>query len=479
MINKYLFWFYLFLVASANFVVAGWLFYSKGTPFGWHVANLSQDDELVLHEILALCQFGFIGLTFDTFFKFFVKRYNQKYPNDAWSEILIHASVFSVYGLLAFIGFIALFDHSISTIITSTSAFGLVATYAARNLISDIVSSISLQKNKLMSIGDWIEVRDREVVRYQVKKMDFRYVTMMNDANHLIRIPNQRVLNMMFVNITQQNNGSLRVVDLQLGIHNSEDRIIDILTAAADYVSNHTTGFINNYSTIVLSVSMNVVTYRITYRCDPDLSLAKTRGIMLRQALRFLKGAGIVLNTIEYSRSTEETFQSAAVRFLELYSFGVLKALNVEEAQLLSTRLHLVQFAPREYIIRQGDTDNSMYLIAEGEVEVLINKEGKEFAVAKLWPGDCFGEMSLLTGDPRSASIIANKFTNLIIINKEDIEPLLREGSLLVGRLSQLLAERMAQNQAALSQADKNEMIDTNRKSIALRILNFFKKIKI
>ena len=43
MINKYLLWFYLFLVASANFVVAGWLFYSKGTPFGWHVANLSQD----------------------------------------------------------------------------------------------------------------------------------------------------------------------------------------------------------------------------------------------------------------------------------------------------------------------------------------------------------------------------------------------------------------------------------------------------
>ncbi|MEI7530409.1 MAG: mechanosensitive ion channel family protein [Betaproteobacteria bacterium] len=476
MFKKYLSWSFYTVVVLSNLIVAGWLMYTKGSPFGWKVANLGQDNSFVLHEILAIAQFGLIGFTFDVFFRYFVRRYNKDHPDDAWSDILIQASVVIFYVCVGFLGFISLYEHSISTIIASTSALGFFVTYAARNLISDIVSSISMQKNKLMSIGDYIETRDGDKIRLQVKKMDFRYVTFLNDSVHLTRIPNQRVLSMSFVNISQQDNGSERVVDLQLGVHNSEDRIIDLLNSAADYVCNHIPGFINTYSTSVLSVSMNIVTYRIVYRCKPDLSFAKTRGIMLRHALRFLKGAGIVLSTIEYSRSTEQISQSAAARLIELYPFGVLKALNVDEVESLASRVKLVQFAPGEYIIRQGDTDDCMYIIAEGGVEVLIDKDGQPLSVAKLWPGDCFGEMSLLTGEPRKASILAQKFTTLILINKIDIAPLLNEDSLLVGRLSQMLAERMAHSQAMMNQSDKNEMIDKNRKSIAQKILSFFGK---
>ena len=475
MFKKYLYWTFLFTVAASNFFVGAWLFKILHTPFGWQVASLSSDHIVEVHEFLSILQFVLIGFTFDNFFRFFIKRYNHRHPDNAWSDILIQASVVVFYGLTGFIGFIALFDHSLNSIIASTSALGFFVTFAARNLISDIVSSVALQKNKLLTIGDWIELREFEVNRYQVKKMDFRYVTLLNDANHLTKITNQRFLTMPFVNISQQPNGSLRQVDLQVGVHNNEDRIIEILESAADYVCNTIPGFIPNFNVSVIALTPNMATYRILFRCEPSISFIKTQGIMTRQALRFLKGAGIILGPIGHSRTATEIAQTAIeTRFMELYPYGVLKVLNIEDARYLASRVQLVQFSPTSFITQQGNNETCMYLIAEGCVEVFINKDGSSLSIVKLWPGDCFGEMSLLTGEARSASVVANKFSKLLQINKEDIEPLLRKDAFLVEKLSQLLAERNAHNEEKINQISQASFINQNRQSIAQRIFNFF-----
>jgi len=475
MLKKYLYWTFLFIVATSNFFVAAWIYEILQTPFGWQVTSLSNDRSVELHEFLAITQFALIGFTFDNFFRFFIKRYNHKHPDNAWSDILTQASVVVFYGLTGFVGFIALFDHSLNSIIASTSALGFFVTFAARNLISDIVSSVALQKNKLLTIGDWIELRESELNRYQVKKMDFRYVTLLNDANHLTKITNQRFLTMPFVNVSQQPNGSLRQIDLQIGVHNNEDRIISILESAADYVCNTIPEFIPNFSVNVISLTPNMATYRILYRCEPSISFIKTQGIMTRQAIRFLKGAGVILGPVGHSRTPTEIAQTAIeTRFMELYSYGVLKVLNIEDARYLASRVQLVQFSPTAFITRQGNTETCMYLIAEGCVEVLINKGETSLSIVKLWPGDCFGEMSLLTGEARSASVVANKFSKLLQINKEDIEPLLKKDTFLVEKLSQLLAERNAHNEEKINQIGQSNLINQNRKSIAQRILSFF-----
>ena len=135
MLKKYLYWTFLFIVATSNFFVAAWIYEILQTPFGWQVTSLSNDRSVELHEFLAITQFALIGFTFDNFFRFFIKRYNHKHPDNAWSDILTQASVVVFYGLTGFVGFIALFDHSLNSIIASTSALGFFVTFAARNLI--------------------------------------------------------------------------------------------------------------------------------------------------------------------------------------------------------------------------------------------------------------------------------------------------------------------------------------------------------
>ena len=66
-----------------------------------------------------------------------------------------------------------------------------------------------------------------------------------------------------------------------------------------------------------------------------------------------------------------------------------------------------VAVAPGEYFFREGDRAESMYVLETGEVSLLKHWEGEPHALARLYAGDCFGEMALLDLFPRSASVLA------------------------------------------------------------------------
>ena len=83
-------------------------------------------------------------------------------------------------------------------------------------------------------------------------------------------------------------------------------------------------------------------------------------------------------------------------------------SLNDDELTLLSESCKRVHFNNSEMIIKQKDPGDSLYIIADGVVSVQLDMENRERKiVSKLGVGDFFGEMSLMTGEPRTANIIA------------------------------------------------------------------------
>jgi len=92
------------------------------------------------------------------------------------------------------------------------------------------------------------------------------------------------------------------------------------------------------------------------------------------------------------------------------------KNLTPLELTDVAERMTRRQFMPNEVIIREGDAGEELFLISEGEVEV--DRAGRE--VARLGPGDFFGELSLMSGDPRNATVIATKPVDTYILGKDD-----------------------------------------------------------
>ena len=136
----------------------------------------------------------------------------------------------------------------------------------------------------------------------------------------------------------------------------------------------------------------------------------------------------------------------------------------------LADRITRRDFSAGEKLISAGEPGQSMFVMSEGLVSVRIPQGDNELDVAAFSPGDFFGEMSLLTGEPRSASVVAVTDTVAFEINKADIEHLLETNPSAAEALSMAAAERRLASDAARS-SKPPEQIAEERSSMAGKIL--------
>jgi len=148
-------------------------------------------------------------------------------------------------------------------------------------------------------------------------------------------------------------------------------------------------------------------------------------------------------------RDKQQEVQSAARRILR--EQPLFKCLNDEQLDELLPRGRVVHFGKNETIIRQGDNGDSMFIIVEGAANVLATRDGATRQIAAMRAGDCFGEMSLLTGELRSATVVASADCELVEIDKAVIGQSLKENPSLLAQLSELLARRQLQSEDAFA----------------------------
>src|SRR5881296_2506782 len=111
----------------------------------------------------------------------------------------------------------------------------------------------------------------------------------------------------------------------------------------------------------------------------------------------------------------------------------------------LGSCLKVVDFPPNEVIVREGAPGVSMYIIKSGLVEVRKKdpSNGIDFLVAQLRPGAAVGEMSLLTGKPRSATVTTVESTSVFTLTRADFRNILTLHPEISLGLAKILAERL------------------------------------
>jgi CRP/FNR family cyclic AMP-dependent transcriptional regulator len=109
------------------------------------------------------------------------------------------------------------------------------------------------------------------------------------------------------------------------------------------------------------------------------------------------------------------------------------------------------------HIVKQGDPDDGMFLVLDGELRVRLMIGGKETILATLGPGECFGEIALFDQGPRSADVIANKDSILLKITSEAFDKLRREAP----ELSAPILFAISKTLAARIRADNKRIKDS------------------
>jgi CRP-like cAMP-binding protein len=234
---------------------------------------------------------------------------------------------------------------------------------------------------------------------------------------------------------------------------------------------------------LIKEVSALGTVYAVRYFIHLDqMTQGMARHLVHQSVLAHLSKAGI---TPAYPKQDLYTapmparhldFHSQADRITLLRNIDLFgQSLAEEELAQLAESMRQRTYNGGQALIRQGDRDHSMFILAEGLVEVMVAMDGRpELRVARLEPGECFGEMALLTGEPRSATVLAATGVVAFEVTKAHMTALLKARPEIADTVSGLIADRKIGTSKALQSANEVDRQQAAR-SLAEEILHSIK----
>lgn len=141
----------------------------------------------------------------------------------------------------------------------------------------------------------------------------------------------------------------------------------------------------------------------------------------------------------------------------------IFEYLTDEEEHALLNKGGVSRFASESIIVREGDTHHALYIIKDGEVRVeKANKAGFPLELARLGPGQIFGEMSFIDNVPASANIVANDIVETYVIDRMLMKPLLKAYPSIYGRffhsLATILSRRLRETTSLINNQEEKSL---------------------
>lgn len=161
----------------------------------------------------------------------------------------------------------------------------------------------------------------------------------------------------------------------------------------------------------------------------------------------------------------------------QLQQIDFLKALDGAALDELARSVNTRTYLPQEAIVRQGEPGDELFILTSGEAEVLLDMNGKPTQVATLKSGQFFGEMALLTGEPRSATVQALTQMSVLVVSKPAMSRAFSADPTLIEQISAILAERQYRTSSvreAAGRVSSDEETKKKTKTLGARIRKFF-----
>src|SRR5690348_4740960 len=278
---------------------------------------------------------------------------------------------------------------------TCALTIGIVV-FALQETVSSIAGGVLMNLNGGIKVGDYIRCGEWSG---WVESLSLRQTTTKDLDGDVIILPNSQI-NRAAVRIY----ASLRRRIVPFVMSHGADSQEVIETAEFAMRASPMEGIAVDPPPVctIQQMSASAVTYAITiWVTGPGDHDAEASTVLTR--------VGFALERAGLSIGSEHDPQRPALTAIELLRRApILRLLEADDLTRLASSMRRFSFAPGELIVRQGEPGESMYFLGKGKVSVLFNSgDGVERQVALMSAGEFFGELSLLTGEARSATVQA------------------------------------------------------------------------
>lgn len=377
-----------------------------------------------------------------------------------------------------------LFDQSIAGLLATSGALGLVLGLSLENLILDLFSGVVISIDKPFEIGDYIYIYHGGLQSYlrdnainpmlKVKEISWRSTSFLNVNHDVLIIPNSELSQLTISNFSKAN-VPLFPLTFILPSNVAVKHAMRLIESA----SLATEGVLASPKPVfsVDKVTATEIHYTITCAVDMkktnfDVFLGAVSEHIVQTMARASVGS--------FGLTQAANDMDAQVR-MAIESIDLFQSLSEMELKRVIEYAEVRHYKEGECLVAIDTPGESMFILLEGLLEVLIrfSTEGPLSRVAYLIPQQVLGELSLLTGAPRSATVISKTNSVLIEINKQALAPILKNNPILVERLGQIIAKRekdRLQKTDAFKQKKSDELVEKDVMSQFIdKIKNYFK----
>ncbi len=409
----------------------------------------------------------------------FWDRWQEAHHHRYVPKLLKDITTVSVWVAIGIAALSMVLNVSVTGLVTASGIVIAVIGFALRGMIADIFTGIALGVERPVETGDWIELDNGKIGR--VVEMNWRATRLVTNDEVMIVIPNSYLASTPFTNFHAPEKLWRDRFRITLGhdvpAHEAERILLSAVTQVPESINLPRRAEVR-----LLSYNENGVVWEVRYWVPEFARMPVVRDQVMRNVLRNLDLSGVRVprNRVEILSATHPM----ARRDLARDDLGLLKSMELLEGldddELDRLREGLV---PHVYpkgipIVREGEAGDSMFIVKEGCLEVRIaNGSGENVLVATQVAGMFFGDASLLTGEPRSATVTPVVDSLVLEIRKEDMAPLIERRPEMVDYMSAVLAERQLRNDEKLrdsSRAEQEEHHATLTERIEARIARFF-----
>jgi small-conductance mechanosensitive channel/CRP-like cAMP-binding protein len=316
------------------------------------------------------------------------------------------------------IGLVLLAGTFLSDKLIATSAVGAVVLgFALQDTLGNAFAGLALQSEKPFHVGHWIRVGEFEG---RVTEVTWRATRLRTRAGNFVIVPNNIVSKEAITNFSEPAHPARLNVDVGV----SYDAAPNTVKAAMMRALTNAPSVLRapRPDVRLLSFDASSITYRARFWVT-DYELNEEAEDEVRSALYYaFQREGIEIPypiQIEYSKEPAQppALANAEGRASVLAGVDLLRTLSEEQRREIAAETSVRVFADGEAIVREGEPGHSMYIVCSGSVTVTLESAGRE--VAAIEQGGYFGEMSLLTGEPRSATVSARGDVQVIEIDAE------------------------------------------------------------
>ncbi len=362
-------------------------------------------------------------------------------------------------------------------LLAGSGVIAIILGFAAQNVLSGLVAGMSLQIEKPYKVGDWLRIGD---VFGEVTDIDWGSTRVRTNDGIYLHIPNAEIVKQTIVNLHYPTPlHAMRIVigaDYAVPPNRVKDALQRATTQAEGVIQEPPPKiFLKDYGD-------SAILYEIKFWMSDHASYNDICDTIRTNVWYEFKRRKINIpfpvRTLQIERRGNPASADAKGEARAILGKEPLFAcLSEDQVGTLLRTAEINHFGRGEAVIEEGTEGQSMFILLRGSAQVSVAKNGAMIRVGVLRQGDCFGEMSLLTGESRTATVRAEKDCEVIEISKNVMGEVLRASPQCLTQLSELLARRKVETEGIVKEAALPDQAHKEREyaaSFMKRLRSFF-----